>query len=259
VTGERQSPDPDTLRFLEGIRDQATSQVERINGENETRTRLLQEEIDRRFSNYALLVNTRYDDLKELVAVQQATQDAARLILLDGLRDKFEHEKTARLDLRDLLDERHANQVTAMRTAFEAADKAMAAALAAAKEATLKAEGASDKRFEATNEFRKQLADIIATFMSRVETETRLTALDDKYESATSRNVSVIAEVDRRLSEQLNALTLRLTSRLDLAGGRDEGQSAGRTEQRLNIGQLLQVVVVIVAVLTFIALYVAKK
>jgi hypothetical protein len=61
---------------------------------------------------------------------------------------------------------------------FKDQEKAVSAALQAAKEATTKAENASDKRFEATNEFRGQLSDQAAQFMPRPEADLRLKALE---------------------------------------------------------------------------------
>jgi hypothetical protein len=101
-------------------------------------------------------------------------------------------------------------QQTAMKTAFDAADKAVQAALAAAKEAAAKAEAAAKDRFAAVNEFRGQLSDQAATLVSRTEHNAQLQALADKIDV---------------LGARLNALELRLTSRLDLGQGHDEGSS----------------------------------
>lgn len=108
-------------------------------------------------------------------------------------------------------------QQTAMKTAFDAADKAVQAALAAAKEAAAKAESAAKDRFTAVNEFRGQLADVIATFLPRTEYYTAHKAVEDR----------VTANADR-----LAALELRLTSRLDLGQGNDLGNREARAEGR---------------------------
>jgi DNA repair exonuclease SbcCD ATPase subunit len=121
-------------------------------------------------------------------------------------------------DLEDKLDERYQTQTkatdatrlsqeTAMRTAFEAADKAVQAALAAAEKAAAKAEAAAKDRFEAVNEFRGQLADQAATLISRVEHSAQLQALSDKIDALTQR---------------LNDMDKRLSSRLDLGQGSDQ-------------------------------------
>lgn len=52
---------------------------------------------------------------------------------------------------------------------FEAQTSAINAALQAAKEAVIKAENATERRFEAVNEFRQTLSDQAGTFVSRAE------------------------------------------------------------------------------------------
>jgi hypothetical protein len=74
---------------------------------------------------------------------------------------------------------------------FADQDKAVQAALLAAKEAVLKAEVASEKRFESVNEFRGQLADQTATLMPRQEYTVQHAALMEKVNDLTDRvNIS---------------------------------------------------------------------
>lgn len=61
---------------------------------------------------------------------------------------------------------------------FEGQEKAVGAALQAAKEAVEKAEAAANKRFDSVNEFRQQLSDQAASFMPRREAEQRLGVLE---------------------------------------------------------------------------------
>lgn len=68
-------------------------------------------------------------------------------------------------------------------TAITAQEKAVAAALQAAKEAVLKAEIAAEKRFDAVNEFRGQLADQARSFMPRAESELTAQALSEKIDN----------------------------------------------------------------------------
>lgn len=63
-----------------------------------------------------------------------------------------------------------------------AQDKAVQIAMIASEKAVVKAEVAAEKRFEATNEFRGQLADQALTFMPRVEAEQRIGALAEKLD-----------------------------------------------------------------------------
>lgn len=60
---------------------------------------------------------------------------------------------------------------------FESQDRAVSAALAAAEKAVAKAEIAAEKRFDAVNEFRGQLKDQAATFVTRTELYAGLVAV----------------------------------------------------------------------------------
>lgn len=66
-------------------------------------------------------------------------------------------------------------------------EKAVAAALAAAKEAVTKAEVAADKRFDGVNEFRQTLSDQTNTFIPRAEYNAQHKALEDKVAANTDR------------------------------------------------------------------------
>lgn len=63
---------------------------------------------------------------------------------------------------------------------FDAQEKAVSAALAAAKEAVSKAEGAAEKRFESVNEFRNTLKDQQSGLATRLEVDARFKAMEDK-------------------------------------------------------------------------------
>ena len=78
-----------------------------------------------------------------------------------------------------------------MNQRFTDNDKAVQAALLSAKEAVLKAEVASEKRFESVNEFRGQLADQSATLMPRAEANTKFDSMNEKLTDITNRlNIS---------------------------------------------------------------------
>lgn len=72
---------------------------------------------------------------------------------------------------------------------FDAQTKAIEAALLAAKEAVVKAELSTEKRFEGVNEFRQTLSDQAAQFMTRVESE-----------ATTDRNAERIQELANRIN-----------------------------------------------------------
>lgn len=77
-------------------------------------------------------------------------------------------------------------------------DRAVQAALNAAEKAVTKAENASEKRFDAVNEFRAQLADQAATFMPRSEAElqfSNLRAAPGRYLAITIALVAAFASV----------------------------------------------------------------
>src|ERR1700679_3563652 len=70
---------------------------------------------------------------------------------------------------------------------FDAQEKAVNAALAAADRAVNKAEVASEKRFENMNEFRGALADSARLLMPRSEYEQAQKTLSDKVEKMETR------------------------------------------------------------------------
>jgi hypothetical protein len=116
-------------------------------------------------------------------------------------------------DLRDLLNERAANQRTAMDAALAAADRA-----------TSKAELAANARFESVNEFRQTLADQAGRLMSRAEATALLEALADRM--------------------------TRIEERLNLLAGRDSGESAAAATRRAGTQQVAQIIGAVVAVVS---------
>lgn len=66
---------------------------------------------------------------------------------------------------------------------FDAQEKAVDAALQAAKEAVGKAETAAEKRFDSVNEFRGQLSDQARDFMPRSEAELQIKGLSEKIDN----------------------------------------------------------------------------
>ena len=70
---------------------------------------------------------------------------------------------------------------------FLAQNEALQVALTAAEKAVLKAEAASEKRFEAVNEFRGALNDMVGKMMPRAETDQRFMALSEKLDEMQAR------------------------------------------------------------------------
>lgn len=120
------------------------------------------------------------------------------------------------------LDAAFLAQQTAMRTALEAAEKAVQTALVSAEKAVGKAEVAAEKRFESVNEFRAQLNDQAATFPTRPEVEVRFASLTEKVDA--------------------------LAARQNISGAITQGSDATRDIQRVNIGQIINWLVLAVAV-----------
>ena len=145
--------------------------------------------------------------------------------------------------LREYLIQRIDGQDRALSRRMDDADKAIQAALVSAEKAVTKAETASEKRFEGVNEFRQSLADQTAAFPTRTEVTAQL---------------EVVRATADRNTEALKDIELRFTSRLDLASGRDTGQGETRTEQRLNMSQVIAGIATLVAVISLV-LYAIKK
>lgn len=110
-------------------------------------------------------------------------------------------------------DQRFSDQTRAVDAALAAAEKAVAAALASADRATLKAEMAYNERFASVNEFRSQLTDQAATFITRHEFS------------------SLCSDVSK------------VVSRLDRLEGRTSGISAGW----MLLGQIIAIIAALVA------------
>ena len=111
---------------------------------------------------------------------------------------------------------------------FEAQERGLAAALSAADRATAKAEVAAEKRFEAVNEFRGQLADQAATLMPRTEAEQRFSALTEKIDE------------QRKTIDALREMAVAV-------GGRSAGMSAGYGYLIAAVGAISAVVAIIYA------------
>jgi hypothetical protein len=88
------------------------------------------------------------------------------------------NKKRFALSLREYVDVR-----------FEAQEKAVQMALAAAKEAVTKSEAANDKRFDSVNEFRSSLSDSARLLMPRIESERMHQATHQNIEELTKRMI----------------------------------------------------------------------
>jgi hypothetical protein len=167
------------------------------------------------------------DTLHEhLAALLKAAQDANRQRVDDLIDTVDERDKTQRREVQS--------------------------ALASAEKAVIKAEKDAKQRFKSVNEFRDQLRDQAATFMPRLEAEQRIDG-----------NTRVIAELDRRFTDEIH----NLASRLDLKQGIDSGaavqkaDTAGQASDRRQANTVLinglQLLVAVLAVALTLAVYIA--
>lgn len=96
--------------------------------------------------------------------------------------DVLEARLNAQRELMDERDRRYDER-------FKATDERTNLALISSEKAVGKAELATEKRFDAVNEFRGQLKDQAATLMPRAEVDTRFNALAEKIESIKTGSV----------------------------------------------------------------------
>jgi hypothetical protein len=89
--------------------------------------------------------------------------------------------------LREYVDIRFEALEKSVTSSFTAQEKAVSAALAAAKEAVIKAENATERRFENSNEWRNTVETLQRTYMPRTESEQHWRTVDEKVDVLTTR------------------------------------------------------------------------
>ena len=208
-----------TAGSFEQMRQHITEQLARIADENELRARGLQDEIDRRF------------------AAEQNMRDALKTLL----DERAENARESYRMIQEEIDRRFTEAARAVRVALEGAEKAVA-----------KAETANERRLDSVNEFRGQLTDQTATFMTRNEFTAQHSALLDvvtqlrqdltrvdgtvvprnENEAWRAQIAEKLSDNTKALTDRIGALELRLTSRLDLGAGHDSGERDYRSEIR---------------------------
>ena len=205
------------------------------------RARLLQEELDRRFAAVHKEIDQRQAAVEAMRAALVAELDRRFDDTRREVDQRFDSTIHMRVALQEEMDRRFADLSSQLDRRFMDSERAVGAALAAAKEAVLKAETASERRFEGVNEFRAQLNDQARTFMGRNEYLSAHKSLTDKVDAA----ITV-------LTDRISKLDSRLTSRLDLGTGRDSGQDAVRVGTRANIATGVAILAVIVSVIILV-------
>jgi hypothetical protein len=115
-----------------------------------------------------------------------------------------------------LSSQRFEDQQIAVTAALAAQKEAVAAALTAADRAVAKAETAAERRFASVNEFRAQLSDQAATFMSRAEALLQIYANTEKIDALSAR-------MDRGEGGHAGAAESRSEQRQSQAAGISQG------------------------------------
>lgn len=163
-----------------------------------------------------------------------------------------EHMRQRVGDLWAHLDSRAVAQQTAMHEAISTINRIVDVRFDASKEAVDKAQDATEKRFEAVNEFRAQLADQASTFIPRREVETLVDRLTDQITELFSLARAVQADTISRT--EYDARHSSLADKIDSQGSRltkYEGNSAGSKQAWLYLtGGLAAILTIIIIVLT---------
>jgi len=105
------------------------------------------------------------------------------------------------VSLREYLEALSREQDLRYQQRFDAQNKAIDAALASAEKAVTKAEAASEKRFEASNEVRGAMDDLTRTMMPRSEAQVGLNALREKVDELQKKIVASEASQTGRASQ----------------------------------------------------------
>ncbi len=158
--------------------------------------------------NVLNLVNEEIKGLTDLMMAHIQRVDSS--IVQEVKRNDERHHSLAkelherRIDLRNemIVDFNEVREAT--RFAFESQEKSINSSLLAAKEAVLKAENASEKRFESINEFRNTLRDQQANLLPRIEA--------DKIFENLYRQVDNITKDVSSLRESRSVLSGRFSS-----------------------------------------------
>lgn len=126
----------------------------------------------------------KFNDMEKLLDERAAAADkAVDKALASAEKAVDQRASTLDREFHEHLEQvRHENAL-----AFVNSDKAVQAALMSQKEAVTKAEAASEKRFEAVNEFRAQLNDQARTFVARPEHDAEMKHLGGLLSTLTDR------------------------------------------------------------------------
>lgn len=157
----------------------------------------------------------------------------AEVLQHEALNALAESARAAALaaDLR--YQQRFEAQSDALTAALQAAKEAVQAAQAAADRAVAKAEAAADKRFEALNELRQMLNDIVGTMLTRNEAKQQFDAVTEKIGAA-------------------EAHIARVESRLDTQQGAEAGGRQTKLDTKSLVALVISILMAAVAIISFI-------
>ena len=145
---------------------------------------------------------------------------------------------------------------------FAAQEKAVAAALASAKEAVIKAEGAAEKRFEALNELRGAVQDILGKTLPRSEAESEFRRIGEKQDEHAEQDRLQHADLMRRLEANTAILTkmtpLELHFELDKRITQIASQRGGEKDSQASLRANISLAISIALFLATIVLWGAK-
>jgi hypothetical protein len=132
----------------------------------------------------------------------------------------------------------------AVNAALAAQQKSTADAFTASEKAIIKAEVATEKRFESVNEFRATLSDLQLTYMSRLEATALFKAIDEKLVVMQTNNearLEVLRMNIEKNSESINK---------DVSGLRESrSESSGKTAGANALwGYLIAIAAIVMAV-----------
>lgn len=117
---------------------------------------------------------------RQATEMASTEREKAAQILREGLAHQIDSGDRA-------LEHHIQEQVRQIRTIIDMGSAQVRAAFDASEKAILKAEVATERRFESVNEFRAQLASQTASFMPREVAEARLAEIATKVEETTRR------------------------------------------------------------------------
>lgn len=107
------------------------------------------------------------------------------------------------------IDDRFAAREKTVAEMFNRQTESVLAAMGSSEKAVLKAEAANERRFEAVNEFRAQLNDMISRLLPRGEAEARINSIGEKIDSVGMRLTAIEARTAGASSATVEAREVR--------------------------------------------------